>query len=238
MFYKESHEDYKITYNKIEIGYSTYDSYLRYTGDSSLKKVNPKLISMLSTCMYDCDELKKKLFVKKNIKISIQSETVFNPLNSFFQLSLLNKINIFSRCGQNEISLRHYTNWKQRNTYRYNISQKIFNIIKKKNKKKIHNWFNEFKNKSFKAKSFGIDLRIAKFYKKKQININNRRSNISIQRRTELLTILCCLNDIISNIMSMEVLSTDYIYNISCIIYYRVSNQKVSYLDAEVVCFE
>ena len=74
----------KITYNKIEIGYSTYDSYIRYTGDSSLKKVNPKLISMLSTCMYDCDELKKKLFIKKNIKISIQSETVFNPLNSFF----------------------------------------------------------------------------------------------------------------------------------------------------------
>lgn len=156
----------KITYNNIEIGYSTYDSYIRYTGDASLKKVNPKLISMLSTCMHDCDELKKKLFVKKNIKISIQSETVFNPLNSFFQLSLLNKINIFSRCGQNEISLRHYTNWKQRNTYRYNISQKIFNVIKKSNKKKIQNWFNEFKNKTFEAKNFGIDLRIIKFYKK------------------------------------------------------------------------
>ena len=85
----------KITYNKVEIGYSTYDSYIRYTGHSSLKKANPKLISMLSTCMYDCDELKRKLFVKKNIKISIQSETVFNPLNSFFQLSLLNKIQIF-----------------------------------------------------------------------------------------------------------------------------------------------
>ena len=80
---------------------------------------------MLSTCMYDCDELKKKLFIKKNIKISIQSETVFNPLNSFFQLSLLNKINIFSRCGQSEISLRHYTNWKQRNTYRYNIFKNL-----------------------------------------------------------------------------------------------------------------
>ena len=55
----------KITYNKIEIGYSTYDSYIRYTGDSSLKKVNPKLISMLSTCMYDCDELKKNYLLKK-----------------------------------------------------------------------------------------------------------------------------------------------------------------------------
>ena len=100
---------------------------------------------------------------------------IFNPLNSFFQLSLLNKINIFSRCGQNEISLRHYTNWKQRNTYRYNISQKIFNIIKEKNKKKIHNWFNEFKNKSFKAKSFGIDLRIAKFYKKNKKILNRQQ---------------------------------------------------------------
>lgn len=53
---------------------------------------------------------------------------------------------------------------------------------------------------------------IAKFYKKKQINVS-QRSNISLQRRTELLTILCCLNDIINNIMSTAILTSDYIYN-------------------------
>lgn len=53
---------------------------------------------------------------------------------------------------------------------------------------------------------------IAKFYKKKQINIS-QRNNISLQRRTELLTILCCLNDIINNIMSTSVLTSEYIYN-------------------------
>ena len=53
---------------------------------------------------------------------------------------------------------------------------------------------------------------IAKFYKKKQINIS-QRNNISLKRRTELLTILCCLNDIINNIMSTSVLTPEYIYN-------------------------
>jgi hypothetical protein len=53
---------------------------------------------------------------------------------------------------------------------------------------------------------------IAKFYKKKQINVT-QRGNTSIQRRTELLTILCCLNDIINNIMSTAIITSEYIYN-------------------------
>ena len=51
---------------------------------------------------------------------------------------------------------------------------------------------------------------IAKFYKKKQIN---RRRTISVIRRTELLTILCCLNDIVNNIMSTHEINTEYIEN-------------------------
>lgn len=51
---------------------------------------------------------------------------------------------------------------------------------------------------------------IARFYKKKQIN--NRRT-ISVVRRTELLTILCCLNDIVNNIMSTSEINTEYIEN-------------------------
>jgi len=51
---------------------------------------------------------------------------------------------------------------------------------------------------------------IARFYKKKQIN---RRRTISIVRRTELLTILCCLNDIVNNIMSTAEINTEYIEN-------------------------
>ena len=53
---------------------------------------------------------------------------------------------------------------------------------------------------------------VAKFYKRKQIN-TSRRTTVSLQRRTELLTILCCLNDIINNIMSTPVITSDYIYN-------------------------
>ena len=167
----------KIKFNKTEIGLSTYDSYIRYTGYPSLQKINPKLISMLSLCMYDCDKLKKNLFSKKNIKISIQSETVFNPLNSLFQLSLLNNVHVFSRCGQNEISLRRYTNWQQRHTYRYNISQKIFDAITKYNKGKILAWFKKFKKYSFDRKSFGIDARILKLYKNNKKILNREQLN-------------------------------------------------------------
>ena len=132
---------------------------------------------MLSLCMYDCDKLKKNLFSKKNIKISIQSETVFNPLNSLFQLSLLNNVHVFSRCGQNEISLRRYTNWQQRHTYRYNISQKIFDAITKYNKGKILAWFKKFKKDSFDRKSFGIDARILKLYKNNKKILNREQLN-------------------------------------------------------------
>lgn len=50
---------------------------------------------------------------------------------------------------------------------------------------------------------------LAKFYKKKQIN--NKTNNI--QNRTEMLTILCCFNDTINNIMGTEILTYDYINN-------------------------
>lgn len=53
--------------------------------------------------------------------------------------------------------------------------------------------------------------KVAKFYKRKPIIIS-KRPQVNVQQRTELLTILCCLNDIINNIMSTIELSYDYIY--------------------------
>jgi hypothetical protein len=55
--------------------------------------------------------------------------------------------------------------------------------------------------------------KIAKFYKKKQLTIKTSRRSVPVQRRTELLTILCCLNDVVNNIMSTENLTPNYIYN-------------------------
>lgn len=55
--------------------------------------------------------------------------------------------------------------------------------------------------------------KLAKFYKKKTISVAQRGRTIPLQRRTELLTILCCLNDIINNIMSTTIITQDYIYN-------------------------
>jgi hypothetical protein len=55
--------------------------------------------------------------------------------------------------------------------------------------------------------------KLAKYYKKKQITSSTQNNNISLESRTELLTILCCLNDIVNNIMLTTNISSDFIYN-------------------------
>ena len=153
----------KINYNGINIGLSTYDTFIRYTGVSSLNNLNNELIVSLADSMAMCDQIEYLLNTNKKIKISVQSETAFNPLNSFFQICLKKKIEIFARCGEDYISLRRYTNWKQRHDYRYNISQKIFNEIYACNKKKILKLFEKIYIKNLNSKNFGIDARIKEF---------------------------------------------------------------------------
>ena len=115
-----------LKFKRVEIGLSTYDSYIRYTRIPSLEKINSELIVMLSQAISSYFLIDKTISEIKNIKYSVQSETVFNPSNIYFQICLLKKIDIFARCGENEISLRRYTDWSQRHQYRYNISNKFF----------------------------------------------------------------------------------------------------------------
>ena len=166
----------KIKFNKVEIGLSTYDSFIRYTKTPTLSEVNPELIVMLSQAISNYILIDKTISSLKNVKISVQSETVFNPSNIYFQICLLKKINVFARCGENEISLRKYTDWSQRHQYRYNISNKFFNLIEdnlgKKKLKSIKDMYIK-KKKNFK---YGYDTKIPlvkysnlKFINKKQI---------------------------------------------------------------------
>ena len=151
----------KLKLNNIEIGLSTYDTFIRYTKIPTLNKVSFELIVLFSHAISSYFFIRNFLETEgKNIKISVQSETVFNPLNIFFQICLQKKIDVFARCGENEISLRRYTNWSQRHDYRYNISNKFFKFIEKKISKDKYNKIYLIYQKKKKNLKYGFDTKI------------------------------------------------------------------------------
>ena len=77
-----------LKYKKVEVGLSSYDTFIRYTANPNLKSVNNELIVILAECLYHCDYFENLFKKNKQIKFAVQSETVFNPLNSFFQICL------------------------------------------------------------------------------------------------------------------------------------------------------
>lgn len=166
----------RIKLKKVEIGLSTYDSFIRYTKSPTLTKVNRELIVMLSQAISNYILIDKTISSLKDVKISVQSETVFNPSNIYFQICLLKKINVFARCGENEISLRKYTDWSQRHQYRYNISNKFFRLIEENLDKKKLKLIKDMYMKKSKNLKYGYDTKIPlvkysnlKFINKKQI---------------------------------------------------------------------
>jgi hypothetical protein len=60
-----------------------------------------------------------------NIKYYIQSETQYIPHRIFFQNALLNNIQIFSRSGVNDISIKKYETFQDRNINRLKLSKKL-----------------------------------------------------------------------------------------------------------------
>jgi len=161
----------KILYNEIEVGLSTYDTYIRYTKTPTLKKINCELIVLLADCLFYCDYFQSILSRNKNVEYSIQCETVFNPLNSFFQICLKNNIQVFSRTGIETISLRKYTDWKQRYEYLNDISQEIFENFYYNNKNKISKNFDNIYINQIKNNSFGVDSRITGLLNVNQKNL-------------------------------------------------------------------
>lgn len=165
----------KLKYKNTDIGMTAYDSFIRYTGISNLKKVNHELFFFLTEAVSTCKQF-DSIIKKNNFKLSVQAETSFLPLNSLFQLSLFNKIKVFSRLGVDELALRIYNSPKERYFYRDIISNKLFNFIYAKYKKKIISKYNILQQKKIRRGSFGIDLRVIAKEKKKPI-ISRKKLN-------------------------------------------------------------
>jgi len=147
----------KLKYKNIDVGLTAYDTYIRYLGIPTLEKINCEFIVFFAEALYSCDFFINEFNKNHEIKKSVQGETQFSPLNILFQVSLKNKIEVFSRSGLESFTLRKYTNWKQRYSYRGSISQKLFNEVFKKNKKKSINYIKKIYKNKIKINMFGLD---------------------------------------------------------------------------------
>ena len=154
---KDLKKVYKLKYKNIDVGLTAYDTYIRYQGIPTLEKINCEFIVFFAESLYSCDFFIKKLYKNYKIKKSVQSETQFSPLNILFQISLKNKVEVFSRIGLESFTLRKYTNWKQRYSNRGSISQKLFDEVFKKNKNKSISYIKKIYKHKIDINMFGLD---------------------------------------------------------------------------------
>ncbi len=155
----------KIKYKNLNVGLSSYDAYVRYTGKPSLKNINSELIYFLSDSIGFCIFF-DKLLKNKKINLSVQAETAFSPPNNLFQNCLKKKINVFSRLGTNSFSIRIYKHWKERFTYRANFSENVFEKIFLNHKKYCVKSYDYFFKKEINDGKFGFDVSVSDKIKK------------------------------------------------------------------------
>ena len=81
----------KIKHRGIELGLSSYDSYLRYTsGNPSLDYVNDELIVIYANALFTCDYLYEEVLKKKKCYRKCTSRNSFSSSTYFF-------LNLFER---------------------------------------------------------------------------------------------------------------------------------------------
>ncbi len=169
-----------LKYKKVNLGLTAYDSYIRYVGNPTLKKINLEFITFISEALYACDYF-ENLIKKNNFCKLVQSETSFVPLSCLFQKSLQNKIEVFSRFGKEKFTVRKYNSLKQCFSERGRISQKLFDIINKNYKSKSLKVANKIQKQKLKLGSFGMDITMYKLKKnslgKKKIEIIESKKN-------------------------------------------------------------
>jgi len=125
----------------IEIGKAVYEHYLRFVGKAPTK-INWKIIIFFAESLYYIDRSKKLL---KNLKPKywIQAERQFIPHRILSQQVLKFKTKILARCGIDQVNIKMYKSFKERNMNRNKITYKLFNELNKKYKKIILKKANE-----------------------------------------------------------------------------------------------
>lgn len=123
----------KLKVDKIEIGRLTYDQFLRFVKDPSIKNIVVDFYFVLAQAITLNNQF-KKLFIKNKNTYLIQSETHYFPLSLCFSNAIKFGNKIISRRGEiAKIGLKIFS--KKMNNYRENRnrpSKKSFNLFKNK----------------------------------------------------------------------------------------------------------
>jgi hypothetical protein len=156
-----------LKYKSIDVGLFAYDTYIRYSGNPTAKKINYTIVLNFAEAIYSCDFF-LNIVNNFSIKKLVQSETQFLPLNILFQTSLRNNIEVFSRFGANYFTIRRYTNFTQRYSFRGSFSQILFNKVLQNFKNYGISQFKNFLSRKIKKKEFGVDVRTKGFRNSKK----------------------------------------------------------------------
>lgn len=125
---KNTKDLYNLKINEIDIGLTTYDTWIRYSKIPSSEKININMVYILANALY-AKNFYEKIIFKENIKHHIQAEKQFVPLNIFFQVALKNKIKVYARDGFSHLTTRIYSNFEERNYTKIKFSKKALQKI-------------------------------------------------------------------------------------------------------------
>jgi len=160
--------------NDIEIGKCVYESYVRYKDKPVPKLLSYSFYYFLSKTLY-FDNLIKKILIKKKYIYLVQSEKQYIPFRILFQNALKKKIQIYTRSGLRNISLKKYDNFKEKNSNRHSIEKGLVDFYYNNYKHKILLCSESSIKKNLK-KNMGIEIyqkvhknyRIEKIFKNKK----------------------------------------------------------------------
>ena len=93
----------RLQYKKVNLGLTVYDSYIRYVGNPTLKKINFEFIIFVSEALYACDFFEK--LIKNNFCKLVQSETSFIPLSCLFKQLYKIKLKYFQDLERKDLLL-------------------------------------------------------------------------------------------------------------------------------------
>jgi hypothetical protein len=123
----------KLKFKGIDVGMPAYDSYIRYTGNPTLEKPNFKFRIFFIESLYFVNFFYKILEDNPNIKKLIQAEINFSPGNNLFQTFLKQGVKIYSKFGNDNVTIRIYNKFSEKYLSRpkipSNLYKKIYNLI-------------------------------------------------------------------------------------------------------------
>lgn len=189
---------YNYKLNQIDIGLSTYDTWIRYTKTPTASKINVNMVYILANALH-AKEYFEKLLKREEIEHLIQAEKQFIPLNIFFQVALKNKVKVYARDGFSHITTRIYSSFKERHFTKIKFSAlALETILKTFGHNKVKKYLDDYFNFLFKNKLFGKSWAINAAQDKSQIKLWRNKidgvENLHKSKKSLSIDILCDYN--------------------------------------------